>query len=149
MANVKRGFNFDSIQILRPNYSKFNLSHDHLCAMGSGYIVPLWWTELLPGDSFRCNVSAFVRILALSSPMLQREDITLRAFKVPIRILASKKDLDKAFSGDQSGEHIDFPFVTCNPERMTVGSLYDYLQLPLPYVWDPDTKSWVWNGETS
>ena len=48
MAKAKRGFTFDYINVRKPNYSKFNLSHDHLCAMGSGYLVPLWWTNMVP-----------------------------------------------------------------------------------------------------
>lgn len=143
MAKAKRGFTFDYINVSKPNYSKFNLSHDHLCAMGSGYLVPLWWTNMVPGDVFKCNLSGFVRLLALSSPMLQREDIKIRAFKVPWRILADRKDLDKAFAGDQHGNHIDFPFINWNTADLNVGSLADYLQLPLPYVYDSTTGSWV------
>lgn len=142
MAKVRRGFSFQQMEIKKPNYSKFNLSHDHLCALGSGYLVPLWWTEGVPGDTINCNLSSFIRLLALSSPMLQREDIFVRAFKVPLRIIASDKDLDLAYAGGKDGVHPDFPFFECDPTNMNVGSLYDYLQLPLPYEFDSSTKSW-------
>lgn len=142
MAKARRGFNFDMIEVKKPNYSKFNLSHDHLCALGSGKLVPIWWTESVPGDLWKVNISSFVRLLALSSPMLQREDIFIRAFKVPERILADRKDQDLAWTGGKIGDHINFPFGVCNAEHMKVGSLYDYLNLPLPYIWDTTTKSW-------
>lgn len=142
MVKVKRGFTFDQMEIKKPNYSKFNLSHDHLCAMGSGYLVPLWWTECLPGDYWNINLSAFARLLALSSPMLQREDIVVRAFKVPERILADRKDLDLAYTGGKNGEHIDFPFMNWQYDDLEIGSLADYLQLPLPYQFNSQTRSW-------
>ena len=142
MAKVRRGFSFQQMEVKKPNYSRFNLSHDHLCALGSGYLVPLWWTEGLPGDTINCNISSFVRLLALSSPMLQREDIFIRAFKAPLRVLASDKDLDLAYTGGKDGVHPDFPFFECNADNMTIGSLYDYLQLPLPYAFDAGTKAW-------
>lgn len=142
MAKAKRGFTFDYIDVRKPNYSKHNLSHDHLAAIGSGYLVPLWWTNAVPGDVFNMNISGFVRLLALSSPMLQREDIRVRAFKVPWRILADRKDLDQAYAGDKAGNHIDFPFINWEYDDLSVGSLADYLGLPLPYEYNRDTKSW-------
>lgn len=142
MAKAKRGFTFDYIDARKPGYSKHNLSHDHLCAMGSGYLVPLWWTNTVPGDVFNINLSGFVRLLALSSPMLQREDIKVRAFKVPWRILADRKDLDKAFAGDKDGDHIDFPFMEWQYGDLNIGSLADYMGIPLPYIFDSQTKSW-------
>lgn len=142
MAKAKRGFTFDYIDVRKPNYSKHNLSHDHLAALGSGYLVPLWWTNAVPGDVFNMNLSGFVRLLALSSPMLQREDIKVRAFKVPWRILADRKDLDLAYAGDKSGNHIDFPFLTWDYSDLSIGSLADYMGLPLPYIYNSNTKSW-------
>lgn len=142
MAKSKRGFTFDYIDVRKPNYSKHNLSHDHLAALGAGYICPIWWTNAVPGDRFNMNLYSFVRLLALSSPMMQRQDIKVRAFKVPWRILADRKDLDKAFAGDKNGDHIDFPFMHWVYDDLNVGSLADYLQLPLPYRLDESTGAW-------
>lgn len=142
MAKAKRGFTFDYIDVRKPNYSKHNLSHDHLAAMASGKLVPLWWTNAVPGDRFNMNLYGFVRLLALSSPMMQREDIKVRAFKIPWRILADRKDLDIAYAGDKDGNHIDFPFIHWDYDDLDIGSLADYLELPLPYEFDDTTKSW-------
>lgn len=142
MAKSKRGFTFDYIDVRKPNYSKHNLSHDHLAAMAAGYITPIWWTNAVPGDRFNLNLYSFVRLLALSSPMMQRQDIRVRAFKVPWRILADRKDLDKAFAGDKNGDHIDFPFIRWLYDDLNVGSLADYLEVPLPYELDSQTGAW-------
>ena len=142
MAKAKRGFTFDYIDVRKPNYSKHNLSHDHLAALAAGYLCPIWWTNAVPGDRFNCNLYSFVRLLALSSPMMQRQDIKVRAFKVPWRILADRKDLDKAFAGDKNGDHIDFPFIHWDYDDLDVGSLADYLQLPLPYFLNTSTGNW-------
>lgn len=142
MAKAKRGFTFDYIDVRKPNYSKHNLSHDALIAMQSGKLVPLYWTNAVPGDRFNINLYGFMRLLALSSPMMQREDVKVRGFKVPLRILANRKDLDVAYAGDKDGNHIDFPFINWHYESLDVGSLADYLGLPLPYEYNEDTKSW-------
>lgn len=142
MAKSKRGFTFDYIDVRKPNYSKHNLSHDHIAALAAGYITPIWWTNAVPGDRFNMNLYSFVRLLALSSPMMQREDIRVRAFKVPWRILADRKDLDKAFAGDKNGDHIDFPFMNWLYEDLDVGSLADNLQVPLPYQLNSSTGNW-------
>ena len=129
MAKAKRGFTFNQMEVKKPNYSKFNLSHDHLAALASGYAVPIWWTEGIPGDTWNVNLSSFVRLLALSSPMMQREDIFVRAFKVPLRILANQEDLDVAIAGDKHGDHIDFPMLECYPPDIESGSYLYSLNL--------------------
>lgn len=145
---VRRGFNFNTMEFKAPGYSRFNLSHDRLQTLESGVLTPLWWTEMVPGDVFSLKYSGFMRLLALSSPMLQREDIFVRAFFVPFRIIANQDDMDKLFAGSKSGEHYDTPFVICDPEDMEVGSLYDFLELPLPYKWDNNTNTWIFNGSS-
>lgn len=146
---VRRGFNFNTMEFKAPSYSRFNLSHDRLQTLQAGKLTPLWWTEMVPGDVFSVKYSGFMRLLALSSPMLQREDIFIRAFFVPFRILANQDDIDKLFAGSKSGEHYDTPFVTCEYENMTIGSLYDHLGLPLPYKFNSSTGSWEFNDDTS
>lgn len=97
---------------------------------------------MVPGDVFTVKYSGFMRLLALSSPMLQREDMFVRAFFVPFRILANQDDIDKLFAGSKNGEHYDTPFLLTSTDQMFVGSLYDALELPLPYVFDDRTASW-------
>lgn len=144
---IRRGFNFNTMEFNAPGYSRFNLSHDRLQTLAAGKLTPLWWTEMVPGDVFSLKYSGFMRLLALSSPMLQREDIYIRAFFAPFRILANQDDIDKLFAGSKSGEHYDTPFLTCYGDYMQVGSLYDHLELPLPYKWNNVTKSWDYVGD--
>lgn len=139
---VRRGFNFNQMEFRAPNFSRFNLSHDRLQCLQAGKLTPLWWTEMVPGDVFSVKYNGFMRLLALSSPMLQREDMFVRAFFVPFRILANQDDIDKLFAGSKNGEHYDTPFLDCELSEMTIGSLYDALELPLPYYWDTPSQSW-------
>lgn len=151
MKKVKRGFNFNTMEFQTPGYSRFNLSHDRVQSLAAGELTPLWWTEIVPGDIFQLRYSGFMRLLALSSPMLQRNDIFIRAFFVPFRILANQDDIDKLFAGSKSGEHLDTPFFefpntnsgkSALISRMKVGSLYDALECPLPYVYNSSTGNW-------
>lgn len=144
---VRRGFNFNTMEFKAPSYSRFNLSHDRLQTLQAGKLTPLWWTEMVPGDVFSVRYSGFMRLLALSSPMLQREDMFVRAFFVPFRILANQDDIDKLFAGSKTGEHYDTPFLECDYSDMTIGSLYDHLELPLPYKYNSSTGAWEFNDD--
>lgn len=130
---AKRGFNFNDAVFKLPKYSKFNLSHDKKTTFNAGKLIPLTWWEGLPGDRFTVDVSALIKTFALEAPMMHRESLTIRLFKVPLSKILNFDDYQQAFTGGENGEHIPMPFVHIMTEYCTVGSLMDYLGLPLPY----------------
>lgn len=142
MANL-----FNKMLVSAPKKSKFNLGHEVLKTFNAGKLIPLTWWEGLPGDKFNINVSGIVRAQALIAPMMQREDFKVRIYKVPYRIIANQDDVERAFTGGRDGNYIDFPMIDLDASFMIVGSLYDYLDLPLPYVWDG--SSWQFDGNTN
>ena len=50
--------------------SKFSLSHYHLLTMSMGHLVPIGFTEVLPGDVFRHQVSLLVRAQPMLAPVM-------------------------------------------------------------------------------
>lgn len=135
---AKRGFQFNDAFFKVPQYNRFDLSHDVKKTFNAGDLIPLTWWEGLPGDRFKVKVNSIVRTLALNSPMFQRQDMRIRIFKVALEDIVSYDDLQRAFTGGPDGNRIDFPFFELLPVNMTVGSLYDYLGLPLPYLYNDD-----------
>ena len=52
-----------------------------------GGIYPILCKNVMPGDSWRMNLSSFVRTVPLISPVMHRNDIKVDAFFVPYRLI--------------------------------------------------------------
>ena len=50
--------------------SVFDRSHDYKTTLYSGYLIPFFVDEVLPGDTFKLRVNAFVRMNTLISPFM-------------------------------------------------------------------------------
>lgn len=140
MANY---FNF--IKRAKLSYSKFDLSHEHKTTFNAGKVIPFMWLETIPGDTFYLKANVLCRAQALIAPMMHREDMKLRFYFVPKRLLCNHDDLEKAYTGGESGDPIDFPLSEYNPNLLVdethpygQGTLCDYLGLPLPIKYAPD-----------
>ena len=50
--------------------SVFNRSHDYKTTFDSGYLIPFYVDEVLPGDSFKLNCSIFCRLATPIVPFM-------------------------------------------------------------------------------
>ena len=66
---------------------KHNLSHWRLTTMNQAQLFPVGCVEVLPGDSFRHQVSALVRVSPLVAPVMHPVHIHVHSWFVPSRIL--------------------------------------------------------------
>ena len=130
MANI-----FDSVLIQKPRRSMLNLSHDVKLTLDMGYLVPVLCREVLPGDRWKVNVNAFVKMLPLMAPVMQRFDLKLEAWNVPNRLVFTQ--WPEFITGGEDGEaEIAAPKISLNGvncitnKRFTNGSLADYLGYP-------------------
>lgn len=48
----------------------FDRSHDYKTTMDAGYLIPVFVDEVLPGDTFKLRVNAFVRMNTLVAPFM-------------------------------------------------------------------------------
>lgn len=108
--------------------NKFSLSHYKLLTCNMGELVPLTWWEGLPGDSFRFNTSALIRLTPILAPLMHPVMCRIHAFEVPIRTIWD--DFEDFITGGQDGDDdTAHPYITVtNP---TEGSLFDYMGLPI------------------
>lgn len=67
--------------------ANYKLNSTHVTTMDYMRLQPVYCEEMVPGDTFRVNVSGFVRLAPLSSPVFGRARIDYHAFFVPNRIL--------------------------------------------------------------
>lgn len=147
----KRGIQFSEIRLPKRKYSLFNLSHGHKVNMDMGWLVPVECVECLPGEHFKISTSALARMQTLISPIMERIDVNLIWLKVPYRLLWS--GFEDFITGGISGEDApQMPFMYMrdllddsyiDSDHGYIGSLMDYFKLPLPYVLDQSTGSWV------
>ena len=111
--------------------SQFNRSHGYKTAFNSGYLVPIYVDECLPGDTFNLKMHAFARMATPITPVMDNVFLETFFFAVPLRLVWSNF---KKFMGEQAtpASSISYvcPTITSPVNGWTVGSLSDYLGLP-------------------
>ncbi|AXH77431.1 MAG: major capsid protein [Microviridae sp.] len=134
MSNGKRSVmvhTFSQIPDARIPRSQFNRSHGYKTAFDSGYLIPVFVDEALPGDTFNLRMHAFTRMSTPIVPVMDNMYLETFFFAVPIRLIWANF---KKFMGEQAnpGDSISYlvPTITSPASGWTVGSLSDYLGLP-------------------
>ena len=118
--------------------SIFDRSHDYKTTMDAGYLIPFFVDEVLPGDTFKLRVNAFVRMNTLIAPFMDNVFMDTFFFFVPTRLVW---DNWQRFCGEQKnpGDSTDFliPSLSSlasdgNPStfKFDNGSIFDYFGLP-------------------
>lgn len=130
---------FTTVQLSDPKRSKFDLSHEKRITSRMGRLTPVFVTETLPNDTFRCNTEVMIRLAPLISPIMHRVNMFVHFFFVPMRLIWNDKEWEKFITGGRLGPGIDAPPVPPNvnvtavqgraQSFMNVKSLADYLGL--------------------
>ena len=117
--------------------SVFDRSHDYKTTMDSGYLIPFFVDEVLPGDTFKLRVNAFVRLNTLIAPFMDNVFMDTFFFFVPTRLVW---DNWQRFCGEQKnpGDSTDFLIPSLSgTNTFTNGSIFDYMGLPTGVALDP------------
>ena len=118
--------------------SVFNRSHCHKTTFDSGYLVPIFVDEVLPGDTFKLKASLFARLSTPIFPIMDNLFLETFFFYVPNRILWTNF---KKFMGEQTnpGDSTAYtvPTVPTVAGGHQVGSLFDYLGALTDKGWIP------------
>lgn len=110
--------------------SSFNRSHGYKTTFDSGYLVPFYVDEVLPGDTFNLKCSLFARLATPVVPFMDNMFMETFFFFVPNRLLW---DNWQKFNGEQEnpGDPTDFLIPTIkNTSSFEVGSIADYFGIP-------------------
>lgn len=117
--------------------SVFDRSHDYKTTMDAGYLIPFFVDEVLPGDTFKLRVNAFVRMNTLIAPFMDNVFMDTFFFFVPSRLVW---DNWQRFCGEQKnpGDSTDFLIPSLSgTNTFTNGSIFDYMGLPTGVSLDP------------
>lgn len=117
--------------------SVFDRSHDYKTTMDAGYLIPFFVDEVLPGDTFKLRVNAFVRMNTLIAPFMDNVFMDTFFFFVPTRLVW---DNWQRFCGEQKnpGDNTDFLIPSLSGTNIfNNGSIFDYMGLPTGVSLDP------------
>lgn len=111
--------------------SKFTMQTTHKTTFDAGFLVPVYVDEVLPGDTFNLNMTAFARLATPLFPVMDNLFLDSFFFFVPNRLVWQNW---KRFMGEQTnpGDSISYviPKLVSPVGGYAVGSVFDYMGLP-------------------
>jgi hypothetical protein len=123
--------NFSQVPRAEIPRSSFDRSHGVKTTFDSGYLVPFFVDEALPGDTFNLQTSGFARLSTPVYPVMDNMYLETFYFAVPLRLIHTNF---KKMMGEQDnpGDSTDFlvPTQTAPVGGYAENSLQDYLGLP-------------------
>lgn len=133
MANI-----FNSIRLKRPKRNVFNLSYENKLTMNMGELVPIMCMPIVPGDKFRVNTEALVRLAPLVAPMMHRVNVYTHYFFVPNRLVWDQWEdfITKGIDGEDTpllprfSLNSNWATISQRAANIVDGTLWDYLGLP-------------------
>ena len=113
--------------------SGFRRDRTYKTAFDAGYLVPIYLDEVLPGDTFKLNLTAFARLSTPIVPFMDNIYLDFFFFFVPNRLVW---DHWEEFNGYQAnpGDSTDYlvpQLKLGNGQSFPVGSVADYFGLPV------------------
>lgn len=111
--------------------SSFDIQKTHKTTFDAGWLIPVYVNEVLPGDTFRLNMTAFARLATPLFPIMDNMYLDSFFFFVPNRLTWNNW---KRFNGEQDnpGDSTSFviPQVVSPAGGFPILSIYDYMGLP-------------------
>lgn len=111
--------------------STFNIQTAHKTTFDSGYLIPIYVDEVLPGDTFNLKMTAFARMSTPLYPVMDNIYLDSFFFFVPNRLVWNNW---KKFMGEQDnpGDSTSYviPQVQLPQGSRPTGSIWDYFGIP-------------------
>lgn len=112
--------------------SVFNRSHGYKTTFDSGYLVPFYVDEALPGDTFKLDATLFARLATPVVPIMDNLYLDTFFFAVPLRLIWENFH---RFMGERENpeDSIDYlvPQIESGESGFAEGGLEDYFGLPV------------------
>ena len=112
--------------------SSFTRSHGYKTTFDSGFLIPIYCDEALPGDTFNLRLTTFARLSTPLHPFMDNLFCDVFFFAVPNRLLWSHW---QNFMGEQEnpGDSTDFLIPQTSPPAggYLSSTMGDYFGLPI------------------
>ncbi|MDO3651290.1 major capsid protein, partial [Nocardia mangyaensis] len=111
--------------------SSFNRSCGTKTTFDSGYLVPVFIDEALPGDTFNLRMTSFARLATPMRPFMDNLYMDSHFFAVPLRLLWDnfQKFMGEQVNPDDSTDYL-VPTMTAPAGGYSSQSLSDYFAIP-------------------
>jgi len=123
--------NFATVPKSEIQRSTFNRSHGAKTTFDAGWLVPVYNDEVLPGDTFSLNMSAFARLATPIHPVMDNMYLDSFFFFVPLRLVW---DNFQKFMGERRNpsDSTDFliPQIVSPVGGYASQTIYDYMGIP-------------------
>ncbi|WNK13122.1 MAG: major capsid protein [Microvirus sp.] len=111
--------------------SSFAIQKAHKTTFDAGYLVPVYCAEVLPGDTFNLQMTAFARMATPIFPVMDNATLSSFFFFVPYRLLWTHW---VNFQGEQANpaDSVSYtiPQMVCPASGYVHGTVHDYFGLP-------------------
>lgn len=126
------GHSFSNVPNVSLPRSAFDRTHAYKTTFDHGYLIPFLVDEVLPGDTFNVDVTAFARLATPLRPFMDNIKMDFHFFFVPLRILQTNF---VKMMGEQANpaDTIAYSAPTMESTAVTgyvAGSVMDYMGLP-------------------
>jgi len=123
---------FSQVPQVQVPRSSFDRSHGYKTTLNSGFIVPVFVDEALPGDTFNLSMTTFCRLSTPLHPFMDNLVMDAFFFAIPLRLVWThfvNMFGEQANPGDSTSYLV--PTMTSPVGGYVVGSLQDYMGLPV------------------
>lgn len=127
MANI-----FTQVATKKPRSNTFDLSHEKKMSIDMGKLIPSFVMDCFPGDKVNLSSSQMIRFAPMLAPVMHKVKVFQHYFFVPNRLLWDNWQ-NFITGGEDGNDQSVFPKFGYGTAEATIGSLYDYLGLPLDY----------------
>ncbi|QCQ84637.1 major capsid protein [Blackfly microvirus SF02] len=132
--------------------SSFDRSHGHKTTFNAGFLVPVFVDEVLPGDTFNCNMTVFCRLATPLHPIMDNLRLDAFFFAVPLRLIWTNfpKFFGEQDNPTDSTSYL-VPTMTSPVGGYLNGTLSDYFGLPTQVAGVVHSAFWhraynlIWN----
>lgn len=126
------GHSFAQVPQAHIQRSQFDRSRGYKTSFDSGYLIPVFVDEVVPGDTFSVSMTGFCRLSTPLRPFMDNLFLNTFWFFIPLRLLW---DNFQRFMGEQAnpGDSTDFTIPQMVSTAVTgygEQSLFDYMALP-------------------
>ena len=124
---------FASVPNISISRSKFTNKYHHKTSFNMGQLIPFEITEVLPGDTFKCNMSQVTRISsALLKPIMDNLFLDVYYFFVPNRLTLDTWERVMGENKDNAwAPSVEYKVPMMTVTSVATGSIADYMGLPV------------------